>query len=69
MKNLKWNENIPKPKLVGNEIRLDRKQYMETLRLQLELEPWEFDKAIGGLIKNGVIRFITDETVTTLSVA
>ena len=66
---MKWREDIPKPNLEGNMIRLDRKQYLEALRLQLDMEPWEFDKAIGGLIKNGVIRFVPGETVTSLPVA
>ena len=69
MKELKWSDEVPKPSLIGNEIRLDRKQYLEALRLKLELEPWEFEKALGGLIKNKVIRFNSDETVISPSAA
>ena len=67
MKNLKWNENIPKPKLEGGLIRLDKKQYLEALRLQLELDEDEFNRALGNLLKDKIVRF-SDKTDMLLSV-
>ena len=46
-----------------------RKQYLEAFRMQLEMEPDEFYKAIGNLLKDGIIRFNPDKTVIKASVA